>query len=133
MKCKHSCRLCERFTTSNTVTFTDGNLVINIDAGSYDDGDCCCLVVTDAIPLTTTREAPVFITIGTGTELYPLTDCYGLQLTQENIFTRRLYKVCVRTNATGGAFRIMGHLPCYPRTRLASIDGTAPTEGGTGA
>lgn len=34
-----------------------------------------CIVVARAIPATAIINAPVFITIGTGTELYPLNKC----------------------------------------------------------
>ena len=60
---------------SQAVTFTDGTLTIYIPAGSYSRGCKYCIVVAQAIPAETTITAPVVITIGTGTEEYPLTRC----------------------------------------------------------
>ena len=35
MACKPVCRLCDRLVISAAVTFTGGNLVVNLPAGSY--------------------------------------------------------------------------------------------------
>lgn len=118
-------RLCKRFILSQTVTFTAPNLIINIPEGSY--GNCCkyCLVIAQAIPAATTITAPVFITIGTGTVLYPLTTCNGSQVTAGMLRTRYRYAVTVATTTTGGSFRLCGNIGC-PGNNLAAIDGTAP-------
>lgn len=123
---KYVCRECSRRIYSDGITFTGGNLVINVGADSYRDCEKYCLIITDDIPAETTREAPVFITIGGGAELYPFNDCNGIQLTQESIFSRTRYAVRVATNATSGSFNLLGHGFCYPRTQLPAIDGTAP-------
>lgn len=123
---KYVCRLCDRAIYTTGVTFTGGNLVIDIPAGSYANCEKYCIIVTDDIPAEATREAPVFITIGGSTVLYPFNDCNGVQLTQESIHSRTRYTVRVRTNATTGSFNLLGHGYCYPRTRLDAIDGTAP-------
>ena len=75
MACRDTCRLCDRLIISESVTFTAPNLIINIPAGSYSDGCKYCIVVAQTIPAATTITAPVFITIGDGTELYPLNKC----------------------------------------------------------
>ena len=79
MSCKPVCRLCDNLVLSQAVTFTGGNLEINLPAGAYNNGGKYCIVVAQSIPATTTINAPVYITIGTGTELYPLTkrNCSG--------------------------------------------------------
>ncbi|MGM9682558.1 MAG: hypothetical protein ACI3XQ_03070, partial [Eubacteriales bacterium] len=74
MSCKNVCRLCDRLIISSAVTFTGGNLIINIPAGSYRNCEKYCIVIAQAIPATATINAPVYITIGTGTTLYPLTN-----------------------------------------------------------
>lgn len=71
MACKPVCRLCDRLVLSQAVAFTGGNLEINLPAGAYKNGEKYCVVVAQAIPDTTTINAPVYFTIGTGTTLYP--------------------------------------------------------------
>ena len=76
MACQTVCKLCKRLVISTAVAFTTGTgLVITIPAGSYNDGEKYCIVVAQSIPSTTTINAPVFIQIGTGTQLYPLEKC----------------------------------------------------------
>lgn len=130
----YNCRLCDRLIISQTVTFTAPNLIINLPAGSYQNCERYCVVVAQAIPDATTINAPVFITIGDGTELYPLNQCNGVQATASGIRTRTRYATKVTTTATGGAFRLLGKICCYPTDSLTSIDGTAPAAaGGDGA
>lgn len=126
--CKPVCRLCDKLIISQSVTFTGGNLIINIPAGSYRNGCKYCIVVAQAIPDTVTRNALVYITIGEGTELYPLTNRCCAQLTQCAINTRTKYSTVVSTNATGGSFKLIGNsYPCQSNNNLAAINGTAPT------
>ena len=127
------CRLCDRLVISQAVTFADGTLTINIPAGSYANGGKYCLVIAQAIPDATTINAPVVITIGTGTEEYPLTKRNCAQATACSIRTRTRYSTIVSTNATGGAFRLLGTPCCAPNNALSAIDGTAPAAEGGGA
>lgn len=126
MSCKSVCRLCPRLVLSQSVTFTGGNLVINLPAGSYNNGQKYCIVVAQAIPDTVTRNAPVVITIGTGTEQYPLTNRCCAQVTEQAINSRTRYSVLVSTNSTGGSFRMFGNPCCTQNNALTSIDGGAP-------
>lgn len=129
----YNCRLCDRLIISQAVTFTAPNLIINLPAGAYQNCERYCIVVAQAIPEATTINAPVFITIGDGTELYPLNRCNGVQATASGIRTRTRYATRVSTTATGGAFRLLGKICCYPTDNLTAIDGTAPAAGGDGA
>ena len=133
MSCKPVCRLCDKLVLSQSVTFTGGNLVINLPAGSYNNCEKYCIVVAQSIPTTTTISAPVVITIGDGTETYPLTKRNCAQVTACGIRTRTRYSVCVVTNATGGSFRMLGQPCCSPRNNLTSIDGTATAAPATSA
>lgn len=132
----YNCKLCDRLIISQAVTFTAPNLIINLPAGAYQSCERYCIVVAQAIPEATTINAPVFITIGDGTELYPLNRCNGVQATASGIRTRTRYATRVSTTATSGAFRLLGKICCYPTDNLTSIDGTAPAAaagGGDGA
>lgn len=128
----YNCRLCDRLIISQAVTFTAPNLIINLPAGAYQNCERYCIVVAQAIPDATTINAPVFISIGDGTELYPLNRCNGVQATASGIRTRTRYATRVSTTATGGAFRLLGKICCYPTDNLTSIDGTAPAAAAAG-
>ena len=126
MSCKNVCALCPRLVISQAVTFADGVLAINLPAGNYRNGEKYCIVVAQTIPATTTINAPVVVTIGTGTAQYPLTKRNCAQVTACGIRTRTRYSTVVSTSATGGAFRLLGTSCCAPNNTLTSIDGTAP-------
>lgn len=128
-----NCRLCNRFIISQSVTFTGGNLIINLPAGSYNDGCKYCIVVAQTIPATATINAPVFITIGTGTQLYPLNRRDCVQATACNVHTRTRYPVCVETSATSGVFRMLGRSCSCCDSHLRGINGTAPATAATAA
>lgn len=133
MSCKNVCSLCRNLIISQAITFTNGNLIINLPAGSYENGRKICIILAQAIPNTTTINAPVFITIGTGTTLYPLTKRNCAQVTACGIRTRTRYSVCVSTTATGGTFKMLGEPCCAPNNQLQSINGTAPVVAPTNA
>lgn len=126
MSCKPVCRICDRLILSQSVTFAGGNLIINIPAGSYNNGEKYCIVVAQAIPVATTINAPVVITIGTGTVQYPLTNRCCAQVTACGIRTRTKYSTVVSTSANGGTFKMLGRPCCAPNNALTSINGTAP-------
>lgn len=130
--CGHIQKLCDRLVYTQSVTFTGGNVVLNLPAGSYNDGECYCIVVIQSIPVTATIAAPVVVTIGDGTETYPLTNRCCAPVTACGIRARTKYAVRVSTTAAGGAFKLLGKPFCSPSNNLTAIDGTAPdTEGGT--
>lgn len=126
MACKPVCKLCPRLIISQAVTYASGVLTVNIPAGSYQNGCKYCLVIAQAIPDDAIINAPVVITIGTGTVNYPLTTSNCAQVTAAGLRTRTRYSTVISTSATGGAFRLLG-CPCpTPNNALPSINGTAP-------
>ena len=128
MSCKNVCKLCDKLIISTAVTFTAGTgLIITIPAGSYSDNCKYCIVVAQNIPATTTINAPVFIQIGAGTQLYPVNKCDCTQLAACGIRTRTKYSMCVETTPTSGTFKLLGKSCCQPNNNLRSINGTAPT------
>jgi hypothetical protein len=113
MSCPTHKRLCDKLVISDSVTFTGGNLVIDLPSASYNNGQKYCIVVAQTIPATTTIDAPVVITIGgVTTTTYPLVNCDCSPVTACAINTRTRYSTCVRTTTTGGSFKLLGKVPC---------------------
>lgn len=113
MSCPNCKHLCNRLIISDSVTFTDDTLIIDIPAGSYVNDGKYCIVVAQSIPDTTTIVAPVAITIGGDTATtYPLVnnDCTAVSACQIN--TRTRYTTYVRTNVNDGVFQLAQRLPC---------------------
>lgn len=134
MACKTSCQLCDKLIISQSVTYTAGTgLVVNIPAGSYRDGCKYCIVIAQRIPTATTINAPVYVTIGTGTQLYPLNGVDCAQVTAAGVRTRTRYATRVSTTPTGGSFKMLGRCCCAPNNDLTSINGTAPAAEGGGS
>lgn len=126
MSCKPVCQLCKNLVISDSVTFVGGNVVVDIPAGSYQDGQKVCLVIAQSIPTTATITAPVVITIGGGAQQYSLTTSCCQQVTACGIRTRTRYSTVVVTSATSGTFRMLGKPCCMPNSSLTAINGTAP-------
>lgn len=119
------CHECPKMLYIRTVTFAGGVLTLNLPAGSYRNGEHFCFVITENIPDATTITAPVVITIGAGTETYPLNDYRGAQLSAASLRTRTRYATRVSTTPTGGSFNLLGKACCAPDNSLTAIDGTA--------
>ena len=126
MPCKSVCKLCKRLVISQSVTYADGVLTINLPAGSYNNGEKYCIIVAQTIPDTAIIGAPVVFTIGTGTVTYPLVNRCCAQVTAAGLRTRTKYATVVSTSATGGTFKMLGNPACAPDNRLTAINGTAP-------
>lgn len=124
--CKPVCHLCDNLIISQSITFTGGNLVVNLPAGSYQNGCKYCIILKQAIPATTTINAPVVFTIGTGTQQYPLTNRCCVPVTACGVRTRTKYSTIVSTSATTGTFKLIGNACPCPTNNLTAINGTAP-------
>ena len=129
MSCKPVCQLCSKLILSQTITFTGGNVVVNLPDGSYTNGEKYCIVLAQTIPTTATINAPVVFTIGAGTTTFPLTNRCCAQVTACGVRTRTKYSTIVVTSATGAAFRMIGNPCCSPSNNLAAVD--AATGGAT--
>lgn len=128
MACKASCRLCDKIRISQSVTFADDTLLIDLPAGNYEDGNKYCIVIAQTIPDTATINAPVAFTIGgVTTTTYPFVRCDCSQVTACAIRTRTRYSTVVSTNATSGVFKSLGGLSCAPNNQLTSIPAPAAT------
>lgn len=113
MKCNTYKRMCDRLIISNSVTFANNTLLIDLPAGNYANGQKYCIVVAQNLPDTTTITAPVAITIGGNTAItYPLTNCDCSTVYACSINRRTRYSVVVRTDITSGVFKLLGKIPC---------------------
>lgn len=124
-------KLCDKLVISSAVTFTDGNLIINLPEGSYRNKYRYCIVVAQTIPTETTITAPVAITIGEGTTKFPLMNCDCTSVYACSINSRTRYSVCVFADVASGVFKLYNKIPCSRcRDNLAALTSTtaAPQE-----
>ena len=127
MACNNICKLCSRLVISQSISFTGGNLVVNLPAGSYNNCGKYCIVLAQSIPTTTTISAPVVFTIGDGTEQYALVNKSCKPVTACGVRTRTRYSTVVETTSTTAIFKMLGKPCCQPNNDLQSVNGTAPT------
>lgn len=126
MACKPICRLCDKIRISQSITFTDGNLIVNLPSGSYNNNQKYCIILAQTIPTTATIGAPVVFTIGTGTVQYPLVNKCCRPVTACGVRTRTRYSTVIETTASSAVFKMLGRPCCQPNNNLTSVDGTAP-------
>ena len=106
-------RLCKNLIFSESVTFTEPNLIINIPQQAYNNGQKYCLVIGQPIPDDTTITANVGITIGDDeTTIYPLVNSNCTNVSACRIAARAIYPVRVFTNIQSGVFKLIDNLNC---------------------
>ena len=127
MACKSVCQVCKKLVISQAINFTDNTLIVDLPAGSYQDGCKYCIIFAQAIPQTATIGSNVVFTIGGGTVQYPLVNRCCRPVTACGIRTRTKYSVVVETTASGATFKMLGNPACSPSNNLTAINGTAPT------
>ena len=126
MTCKSVCQVCKKLVISQAINFTDNTLIVDLPAGSYQDGCKYCIIFAQAIPQTATIGSNVVFTIGSGTVQYPLVNRCCRPVTACGIRTRTKYSVVVETTASGATFKMLGNPACSPSNNLTAINGTAP-------
>ena len=127
MACKSVCQVCKKLVISQAIKFTDNTLIVDLPAGSYQDGCKYCIIFAQTIPQTATIGSNVVFTIGSGTVQYPLVNRCCRPVTACGIRTRTKYSVVVETTASGATFKMLGNPACSPSNNLTAINGTAPT------
>lgn len=127
MACKSVCQVCKKLVISQAINFTDNTLIVDLPAGSYQDGCKYCIIFAQTIPQTATIGSNVVFTIGSGTVQYPLVNRCCRPVTACGIRTRTKYSVVVETTASGATFKMLGNPACSPNNNLTAINGTAPT------
>lgn len=127
MACKSVCQVCKKLVISQAINFTDNTLIVDLPAGSYQDGCKYCIIFAQTIPQTATIGSNVVFTIGSGTVQYPLVNRCCRPVTACGIRTRTKYSVVVETTSSGATFKMLGNPACSPSNNLTAINGTAPT------
>ena len=127
MACKSVCQVCKKLVISQAINFTDNTLIVDLPAGSYQDGCKYCIIFAQTIPQTATIGSNVVFTLGSGTVQYPLVNRCCRPVTACGIRTRTKYSVVVETTASGATFKMLGNPACSPINNLTAINGTAPT------
>ena len=132
MSCPTTKCLCDKLVISQSVTFANNELAINIPAGNYGDNCKYCIIIAQDIPTTTTIAANVVITIGTDTTTYPLVNCDCTNVTACQINSRTRYSTKVHTDIQSGVFKLLGPANCCKcshgaRSLLIPVT-TTPTE-----
>lgn len=129
--CIKNCKLCDKFILSQSITFTNDTLVVNLPSGSYENCENYCIVLAQTIPTTTTINSPVVFTIGTDTTQYSFVNCNCTPIYASQIRTRRIYKTKVNTAVSTGIFKYIGScpLPNNATTVIQSIPVVTTTGG----
>lgn len=113
MACKCVGKLCNHFVISQSVTFSDGTLLIDLPSGNYENGEKYCIVVAQDIPAETTIAADVAITIGgVTTTTYPLVNSNCTNVQACLISPRTRYATRVFTNIGEGVFKLLNDMNC---------------------
>lgn len=126
-ECIKNCRLCDKFILSQNITFTGGNLIVNLPAGNYSNHTKYCIVFAQTIPTTTTINAPVVFTIGTNTTQYPFLNCDCTPILASQVRNRRLYSTRVSTAISTGVFKYIGKCCLPPRAGTSALSLPIPT------
>ena len=125
MECVKNCKLCNKFILSQSITFSGGNLIVNLPQNVYGNCQKYCIVLAQSIPTATTINAPVVFTIGTETTQYPFVNCDCTPVSASQVRTRRVYATRVNTAVNSGVFKYIGKCPLPCRATVAA--GSIPT------
>lgn len=113
MSCSNVGCLCNHLVFSQSITFSDGTLLIDLPAGSYENKEKYCIVLAQDIPTDTTIAADVAITIGgVTTTTYPLVNNNCTNVQACSLSTRTRYATRVFTNIGEGVFKLLGNINC---------------------
>ena len=129
MECVKNCKLCNKFILSQSITFSGGNLVVNLPQNVYGNCQKYCIVLAQSIPTTTTINASVVFTIGTGTTQYPFVNYDCTPVLASQVRTRRVYPTRVNTAVNSGVFKYIGKCPLPCRATVSA--GSIPTSNTT--
>lgn len=129
-ECVRNCKLCDKFILSQSITFTGGNLVVDLPANSYGNCQKYCIVLAQSIPTAATINAPVVFTIGGGAVQYPFVNKNCTPIYASQVRTRKIYQTRVNTAVNSGVFKYIGKC-CLPSNAITTVNSipveTTPT------
>ncbi len=129
MSCKYSpCCTCRNFVKTTSVALTGDVLTLTIPEKIYQNKQCACICIAQALPEGLTGTQTVAILIGSSTTQYPLREKNGNAVYADQIRSRRIYCTTVATDIPG--FVVKNTQTLCPTTHVFNNIPTAsvPTE-----
>lgn len=93
------CGGCVHFVKTNSVTLTDGVLILNIPQETFANKQKVCICVAQGLPTGVSSADIVAITLGAGTTQYVLRTKCGNNVHADQIRSRRVYHTNVATDS----------------------------------
>lgn len=95
----YSCGACTHFVKTNSVTLTDGVLILNIPQNTYSNHEKVCICIAQSIPDVTSTDT-VAITLGTATSQYIMRTKCGNNVHADQLRSRKVYHTFVATDTS---------------------------------
>lgn len=93
----YKCGACTHFVKTNSVTLTDGVLILNIPQNTYSNHEKVCICIAQSIPDVTSVDT-VSITLGTDTAQYIMRTKCGNNVHADQLRSRKVYHTFVATD-----------------------------------
>lgn len=93
----YKCGACTHFVKTNSVTLTDGVLILNIPQKTYSNHEKVCICIVQSIPDVTSTDT-VAITLGTATPQYIMRTKCGNNVHADQLRSRKVYHTFVATD-----------------------------------
>lgn len=93
----YKCGACTHFVKTNSVTLTDGVLILNIPQNTYSNHEKVCICIAQSIPDVTFADT-VAITLGTATPQYIMRTKCGNNVHADQLRSRKVYHTFVATD-----------------------------------
>lgn len=93
----YKCGACTHFVKTNSVTLTDGVLILNIPQKTYSNHEKVCICIAQSIPDVTSTDT-VAITLGTATPQYIMRTKCGNNVHADQLRSRKVYHTFVATD-----------------------------------
>lgn len=93
----YKCGACMHFVKTNSVTLTDGVLILNIPQKTYSNHEKVCICIAQSIPDITSADT-VAITLGTATPQYIMRTNCGNNVHADQLRSRKVYHTFVATD-----------------------------------
>lgn len=108
---KGKCNVCKNLIPITKVGIEKDYLVLKIPNGTYENNQQLCLLITQKLPIPN-NILPIRIQIGNNTTSYFLLNKNGNLVYSDQIRTRRVYGVSVKTDSNVLKYNGFYDLPC---------------------